>query len=160
MGAGIRILEDDEEIFTYHFTLDKSEAGSSNVAEYAAFMVGLLWFLQQDLQKEKIVIYGDSQLVIRQMFNAWKMKAGVYIPYAFFAKELLKFFPNTTGELIKREDNEVADVLSKKRRRKFGNIIQSSVKAMEYMNGKGSRWDNYQNWYKQRILKINQKNHE
>lgn len=93
---------------------------SNNVAEYSGFLSILEFLKEKNLEKEEIRIYGDSNLVICQMFGdvkrkgkLWKMKKGFYIPIAEKAKKLLKDFPNIKGEWIPRERNGVADKLSK-----------------------------------------------
>lgn len=72
------------------------------------------------------MIRGDSKLVICQMFIAcgyrrkWQMKKGYYLPIALKCKELIKQFPNITGEWIPREENNLADELSKAELKKVG----------------------------------------
>jgi ribonuclease HI len=71
-------------------------------------------------QREPIMVYGDSRLVIQQMFGRWNIKSGVYVPYALKAKELRQSFSNLSGQWIKREKNTVADELSKRPLRTAG----------------------------------------
>jgi len=87
---------------------------SNNVAEYSGFLAILEYLRSQNLHRESIVIFGDSNLVIQQMFGRWKMHGGHYIPIAQKAKELLKQFPRTQGEWIPRDENDIADELSKR----------------------------------------------
>lgn len=86
---------------------------SNNVAEYAGFIAILEYLLEHNLQGEIITVFGDSNLVIQQMFGNWKMHEGFYIPLAVKAKNLVKLFPNMRGEWIPREKNGIADELSK-----------------------------------------------
>ena len=75
-------------------------------------------------QHEPIMVYGDSQLVIQQIFGKWKIKAGFYVPYAHKAKELCRAFSNLHGQWIPRRQNTVADELSKRPLRAAGNVFR------------------------------------
>lgn len=93
---------------------------SNNVAEYSGFLSLLEYFIEQGWQKEDITVFGDSRLVIYQMFGdpnkknkKWQMKKGFYIPIAEKAQKLLRKFSNLKGEWIPREENDIADELSK-----------------------------------------------
>ena len=91
----------------------KEKETSNNVAEYSGFIAILEYLLKQNLNKEKITIYGDSKLVIEQMKGNWRMKSGFYIPFAVKAKALLKSFKKVDLQWIPREENDIADELSK-----------------------------------------------
>jgi ribonuclease HI len=91
----------------------KERETSNNVAEYSGFVAILEYLITQGLEKTRVKIFGDSNLVIQQMFGTWKMKKGFYIETALKAQKLLKNFPNTTGHWIPREQNGIADELSK-----------------------------------------------
>ena len=86
---------------------------SCNVAEYCGLIAVLQYLLHIGAQNERIMVYGDSQLVIQQMFGQWKIKSGIYVPYALKAKELRQTFSNLSGQWIPREQNTIADALSK-----------------------------------------------
>jgi len=87
---------------------------SSNLAEYAGLQAALTWLLDNNLEIEKIYIYGDSNLVINQMFGTWKIKKGIYKNLAIQTKSLLKCFTDISGYWIPREQNSEADELSKR----------------------------------------------
>lgn len=91
----------------------KEEETSNNVAEYNGFIAILDYFMENKLTDESIEIFGDSNLVIQQMFGTWKIKKGFYKPYAIKAKVLLSNFKHITGKWIPREKNTIADELSK-----------------------------------------------
>ena len=93
---------------------------SNNVAEYSGFIAALDWLLKEKLENESIQVYGDSMLVLCQMLMddptygiRWKIKKGLYKPLAHKALRLLKKFPNIRGQWIPREENSIADELSK-----------------------------------------------
>jgi ribonuclease HI len=89
-------------------------AGTScNLAEYAGLVAVLRYLLAAGLSDERIVVIGDSQLVIRQMFGNWRIKRGCYTALAREAQNLLIQFPRIEGKWVPRDRNGVADALSK-----------------------------------------------
>ena len=86
---------------------------SNNIAEYAAFIAVLEWFADRNLYDADILIRGDSMLVIQQMFGNWKIKKGLYAPLAYEARKLVAQFTKIRGEWIRRDQNAIADELSK-----------------------------------------------
>lgn len=100
---------------------------SNNVAEYA----GLLRVLEiVSGTTGRVIIRGDSKLVIQQMKGHWKIKGGLYAPYPTVAKNALKH-PQLAGrcsfEWIPRDQNSRCDVLSKRELIKRG--IQMVLQA-------------------------------
>uniref|UniRef100_A0A6M3KR87 Putative reverse transcriptase-like protein n=1 Tax=viral metagenome TaxID=1070528 RepID=A0A6M3KR87_9ZZZZ len=84
---------------------------SNNVAEYTGF-IDILETLAA-YNKKNIHIRGDSNLVIQQMSGNWRIKQGLYVPYALKAQKLLSKFRKVTLEWIPREENEICDKLAK-----------------------------------------------
>jgi hypothetical protein len=68
---------------------------------------------QIDAYDVPIIIRGDSALVVNHMWGAWRIKRGVYVPLALEAAVRIKRFKSMRGEWIPREQNELADSLSK-----------------------------------------------
>lgn len=96
---------------------------SNNVAEYSGFLAILEYLRSQSYENESITIYGDSKLVIMQMSKGprqWQMRKGFYIPVALKAKKLLKKFKNIDLQWIPRDENDIADELSKAELKKAG----------------------------------------
>ncbi len=93
---------------------------SNNVAEYLGFIAILDYLISQQLTKVPIVVSGDSRLVVEQMFGRWRIKRGLYVPHAHRAKRLLKQFPNIVGRWIPRDENDIADELSKRELKRAG----------------------------------------
>lgn len=92
----------------------KEKETSNNVAEYSGFTDALHWLRENNLNKKEIQVFGDSMLVINQMFGDWKIRKGFYKPIAILAKEMIsQSFPKITGSWIPREKNDIADELSK-----------------------------------------------
>jgi probable phosphoglycerate mutase len=60
----------------------------------------------------ELQVFGDSKLVIEQMKGNWKMKKGLYLPFAEATKELVGEYTKIDFEWIRREENTTADALS------------------------------------------------
>jgi ribonuclease HI len=87
---------------------------SNNLAEYAGFATALRYLLEADLTGERIAIFGDSQLVIKQMMGRYRIQKGAYVPLALHAKRLMEQFVRQPMLMwIPREQNTEADRLSK-----------------------------------------------
>lgn len=114
---GAVIFKGDERIWEcskiFYPQRGREKETSNNVAEYSGFISILEYFLEHGLEKEKIEIFGDSKLVIEQMKGNWKIVKGFYKPLAYKAKEMVNKFKKTTFEWISRDENDIADELSK-----------------------------------------------
>ena len=104
----------------FHPEKGKERETSNNLAEYCGLIAILEHLIDLGAQQEPIMVYGDSELVIYQMFGHKKIKSGIYVPYALKAKELCQLFSNLSGQWIPREQNTVADALSKAHVHKAG----------------------------------------
>jgi ribonuclease HI len=114
---GLVILRDGERIFEDSCLFDPFKLKgrtSNNLAEYSGFLAGLKFLISKGLQQEEILVCGDSKLVIEQMFGTWRIKKGFYVDLALEARHLLKKFTRITGRWIPREENSLADELSKR----------------------------------------------
>ena len=113
MGCGAIIFNDGNLVWKTSWMEPAGPITSNNVAEYLAFHAALDWFFENDLLKERIVVHGDSRLVINQMFGNWKMRGGLYVDLAVEAKKKVACFSSLTGLWVPREQNQLADDLSK-----------------------------------------------
>ena len=114
IGLGCYILSNQSEIYRRSFYIEPSKQNSNNVAEYMALIGCLEFLLENGLQEERVNIYGDSELVIKQMSKIAKVHSGLYVEYAKTALDIKKNFKNINFTLVKRENNSIADMLSKK----------------------------------------------
>lgn len=117
---GAIIFRDGQEISKASKMFDPQPDRSNNYAEYAGFKWILDYLIAHDLTKSQIIVYGDSNLVIEQMFGHWRIKSGYYVPMAIQCKNLLKQFSAIQGQWIPREKNFLADELSKAELKKAG----------------------------------------
>jgi len=86
---------------------------SNNVAEYAAVIAAIKYILDNNLNEQNITFFGDSKLVICQLSGLWKAKSGLYKSYFLKAKRLVKKLKSPVFTWIPREQNSLADKLSK-----------------------------------------------
>jgi ribonuclease HI len=108
---------------------------SNNVAEYLAINAVMDWLIANGHQSESAFVWGDSRLVICQLWGwpvigkgKWKIhgvdtrdeKPGLYSRYAVAAREKLKLLPQLSGFWIPRDKNFIADELSKAELKRAG----------------------------------------
>ena len=107
-GAGYVIYCYNEEIaYGYQYV----GAATNNIAEYTGLICGLL--AAAELGIEKLVIKGDSLLVLNQLAGVWAIKAPNLVPLYNEAKGILaKYFPDATVQHVKRAHNKRADELA------------------------------------------------
>jgi ribonuclease HI len=85
---------------------------TNNVAEYTALIEALK--AAQKLNPERIDLYLDSQLVVRQMKGEYKIKNAGLVPLVREAQALVHQFPQgkVAFHHIPREENKEADALA------------------------------------------------
>ena len=108
-GIGIVFVTPDNAIITHSFAL--SEGCSNNEAEYEVVIAGLELALQIPI--EELSIYGDSELVVKQLRGEYIVKKTSLIPYHERANQLLSQFRKTHIFHVKRRTNSRADSLAR-----------------------------------------------
>ena len=107
-GAGILLVGPDKEEFKYsikfRFPL------TNNAAEYEALLVGLQ--LAKRIRAEKVRVFADSQLVVRQVLGEYEVKDPSLKAYNRLVKQLWQKFSQIQITQIPREENSKADELS------------------------------------------------
>lgn len=88
------------------------KGGTNNVAEYTALIKALEKAIEE--QVDSIKIYGDSQLVVRQINGFYAVRSPRLFPLYEKVMELLKHFRKWKIGWIPRENNKEADNLSTK----------------------------------------------
>ena len=93
-----------------------SSQASNNVAEYTGLIKALEWLILNDYnsrnKRQKVVVRGDSQLVIYQMKGKYKVRKSRIVPLYQRAKDLISCFKNIEFEWVPRDKNRDADTLS------------------------------------------------
>jgi ribonuclease HI len=108
---GYLIYRDGELIHRGFRAVGEGKGMTNNVAEYEGLKAAALW-LQDNGIDEKILIKGDSRLVIKQMKGDWHVNSATSKRYAPEIKRLLEG-KDATFQWIPREENEEADKLSR-----------------------------------------------
>lgn len=83
---------------------------TNNVAEYAALIA--VPKLAAERGVKKLVVYSDSQLLVRQVNGANRVKAPHLVPIFLQALKLRQTIPDFTIEHVAREENQEADRLA------------------------------------------------
>jgi ribonuclease HI len=107
-GAGAVIYEEGQEIYAKAVFVGEHE--TNNVAEYTGLIIGMQAAVERGIRK--IVVRGDSQLVIRQMKGEYKVKSPGLLALYQQAKKIERHFASVTYQHIYREQNARADALS------------------------------------------------
>lgn len=118
MGCGCVLYQDGSIIDYDSFSIKESYKNSNNVAEYMALVSLLERIIDGCKNGSKVLICGDSKLVINQMRGSWKVKGGMYVEHYKDALSLLKEAIangiSVTFMWVSRNENTIADELSKK----------------------------------------------
>jgi probable phosphoglycerate mutase len=83
---------------------------SNNVAEYQALIHALRWALAAG--HSRVLVFSDSELVVRQMEGRYKVKHPDMIPLHREASALLRRFESAELSHVRREQNKQADLLA------------------------------------------------
>lgn len=86
--------------------------GTNNEAEYCALMAVL--DAAVDARVQDLIVYGDSQLVIKQVSGEWMINSRGLVPLCKTVQELKALIPKVRLCWIPREENTEADALSKR----------------------------------------------
>jgi len=107
-GAGAVIYEDGQEIYSKAVFVGEHE--TNNVAEYTGLLIGMQAVVERGIRK--LIVRGDSQLIIRQMLGEYKVKSPGLLALYQQAKKIERHFQSVTYQHIYRDQNTRADALS------------------------------------------------
>jgi ribonuclease HI len=108
---GYLIYRDGELVHRGFRVVGEGKGMTNNVAEFEGLMAAAMW-LNDNGTDEKILIKGDSQLVIKQMKGDWQVNSATSKKYVPEIKRLLRGMI-VTFQWVPREENEEADKLSR-----------------------------------------------
>ena len=106
-GIGIRI-ERDGELLTEH--CEYIGQATNNAAEYRALIKGLE--LAARFRADRVTVFSDSELVVRQMNGRYKVKSNALWPLYQTAHEQSKTFAQFQIAHVRRDQNDKADQLA------------------------------------------------
>ena len=107
-GAGAVIYYNNVELWSSSKFIGNNI--TNNQAEYHGLILGLQTAIKQNIPLIKV--YGDSQLIIKQMNGEYTVKSPLLLPLHQEAKMLEPFFVSITYDHIYRIENTRADELS------------------------------------------------
>lgn len=84
---------------------------TNNQAEYFALLLGLFFAKEYLDKKEQLLIFSDSQLLVRQMTGVYKIRDPLLQKLKVVAQSVMKDYKVTFCH-VKREQNERADFLA------------------------------------------------
>lgn len=111
MGFGVIVLKDKKTIWQFTDFEDEHQQNSNNVAEFIAAIAGLNWLIDNGLKDEKIIVYGDSMVVLNSMRKK-KVSKGRCQPQSQICVNKVKQFSSIEFIWIPREQN-IADEISR-----------------------------------------------
>lgn len=85
---------------------------TSNYAEYTALAEALKKLRSLRVEGD-VLVRSDSQLLVGQMSEGWKVKGGMYVGKLKEVRDLVKDFGSIRFEWIPREQNSEADLLTR-----------------------------------------------
>ena len=108
---GYLVYRDGEPIWRGFGGVGEGRGMTNNVAEYEALMAAAQWLVDEEIE-DKILIKGDSELVIKQMKGQYKISSATSKKYVPEIKKLLQG-KDVSFSWVPRDDNEEADRLSR-----------------------------------------------
>ena len=85
---------------------------TNNVAEYTGLVKALDWLVANNITLEKVAVKSDSQLVVNQLAETFKVKGKRILPLYKQVLLLKKKFADIEIEWVPREQNKEADRLT------------------------------------------------
>lgn len=108
-GAGAYILQDNKPVGELARYLGMT---TNNIAEYTAAIMGLEYAATQGASR--VNLFADSELLVKQLNGAYKVKNEGLKPLYRKAKELIAKIGSVEVQYIPREKNKEADALANK----------------------------------------------
>ncbi len=102
-GYGYIVEIDSKEI--HKFGMSTGNPTTNNEAEHLGLLHGLTWLYENGYTNHSVLVLGDSQLVINQVFGHWKCKADNLKLLVRMNKNLVSQFRNIKSEWIAGETN-------------------------------------------------------
>lgn len=104
-ASAAAILKHGDNTTTYAQYIGDNE--TNNVAEYTAFIMALELAITHGIKH--ITVFGDSQLVIRQLTGRYRVKNPTLIQLHRKSRRFMHHFKTITLQHIPRQQNELAD---------------------------------------------------
>ncbi|MDD4162248.1 MAG: ribonuclease HI [Methanothrix sp.] len=108
---GYLVYRDDKMIWRGFGGVGEGRGMTNNVGEYEGLMAAAQWLVDEGIE-DKIVIKGDSELVIKQMKGQYRVSSATSRKYVPMIKKLLDG-RDVSFSWVPREENVEADGLSR-----------------------------------------------
>ncbi|HEV2601638.1 MAG TPA: ribonuclease HI family protein [Candidatus Babeliales bacterium] len=109
-GAGVYIVKNDKVVGKFGYYLGIK---TNNQAEYLALVLGLFYLKNNVAVTDFVMIFSDSQLLVRQIQGIYKIKNELLKPLYAVAKKILSSMKYDIAHIM-REENSNADALANK----------------------------------------------
>ncbi|XP_070055962.1 uncharacterized protein [Nicotiana tomentosiformis] len=109
-GVGIRVILVSETGQHYPVSAKLRFPCTNNMAEYKACILGLR--LAIDMNVHKLLVIGDSDLLVHQVLGEWATKNTKILPYLHCVQDLIKRFMKIEFKHVPRVQNEFVDALA------------------------------------------------
>jgi ribonuclease HI len=109
LGAGVVFTSPKRDKLLYVLQIHFCEL--NNVTKYKALVHGLK--LAKEIGIQRILCFGDSDLVVHQVSGEWDAKDANMSSYRFYVQQLCGFFEGCEFHHVPRANNNEADWLSK-----------------------------------------------
>ncbi len=110
------LVKKDSKTIRKDYGIILEDGVTNNYAEYMAIIKGLKWIKQSDGQFDKLIIFSDSQLVVKQVNEEWSVRSGNLKDLYGEVKDLIAHFDSEGKSVdlvhVGRERNEEADELT------------------------------------------------
>jgi ribonuclease HI len=110
-GLGASVVLTSPKGDKLQYVLQMHFCASNNIAEYEALVHGLK--LAKEIGIQRILCFGDSDLVVHQVSGEWDAKDANMASYRFYVQQLCGFFEGCEFHHVPRANNDEADRLSK-----------------------------------------------
>ena len=94
---------------------------TNNIAEYEGLVIGLRQDIKWNIKN--LLVFGDSQLVIKQVIDEYHTKDEKLLPYRRIVEDLKQYFTEIVFQKIPRANNKAADAMA---------TIASMIAMLEY----------------------------
>ncbi len=109
-GFGMLVKRDGETIHREAQYVGCWPSLSNNCTEFAGAIAALRYLLREKITEA--TVYGDADMIVKQLNGRWQAKGGAYFPYYAEAIILRRQLPDVKMIWIPREMNTEADELS------------------------------------------------
>jgi deoxyadenosine/deoxycytidine kinase/ribonuclease HI len=110
LGLGFVIFQKNLKVLHEFKKPVEIESGTNNIAEYMALIEGLKYVVDEKI--DYVDVYGDSDLIIKQVLGIYKVKALHLKPYHDMVKSYIDQIPKVVFQHIPRNENSHADKLA------------------------------------------------